>query len=79
MLRGVEKAKIKCGHAHFEALGEQVHYGVASDYKSLATQAEEINRKKIEWLVFISLDQSDPDLPQRLPLDKHPKTGRQRL
>ena len=46
MLRGVENAKIKCGRAHFEALGEQAHYGLVSNYDSLATQAEEINRKE---------------------------------
>ena len=45
MLRGVENAKIKCGHEHFEALREQVHYGVVSDYNSLVAQAEKLTAK----------------------------------
>lgn len=38
ILRDPEKAKIKCGHEHFKALGEEVSYMVASNYENLINQ-----------------------------------------
>ena len=39
MLRDSEKAKIDCGRKHFEALGEDARYMVASNYESFFDQA----------------------------------------
>ena len=39
MLRDVEKDKIKCGRAHFKALGEEAQYMVAKDYDTFFDQA----------------------------------------
>ena len=39
MLRDTEKDKIKCGRAHFKALGEEAQYMVAKDYDTFFDQA----------------------------------------
>ena len=39
MLRDVEKAKIHCGRAHFEAVGENARYIVARNYETFIDQA----------------------------------------
>ncbi len=39
MLRGVERAKIHCGRAHFEAVSESAQYIVANNYEKFIDQA----------------------------------------
>ena len=40
MLRDVERAKIRCGHEHFKALGEESRYMVAENYETFINRAE---------------------------------------